>query len=165
MVFGYKVFSAIGSILGWSQSVLLILPYNPLIRSARLYGQFFLDKTWTICPGPSVLCTETHVHGQGSAKMLVHGCKKISSCCCLTTLIDCRSSPGKGETAALPRAGHFARFSISGRWPAVDQGIMPGPAWLLLNQICIPFSRSLYLCLILFMNFSFFIVVSLSFPG
>ena len=122
MVFGYKVFSAIGSILGWSQSVLLILPYNPLIRSARLYGQFFLDKTWTICPGPSVLCTETHVHGQGSAKMLVHGCKKISSCCCLTTLIDCRSSPGYGKTGRMAGTGQGGRFSLSGRYSAIEKG-------------------------------------------
>merc|ERR1719229_1974929 len=32
-----------------------------------------------------------------------------------STLLDGRISPGKGETAALPRAGHSARFSISGR--------------------------------------------------
>ena len=45
MVHGYKVFWHIRSILGWSQSVLAILPYNPLICSSRLYGKFFLDKT------------------------------------------------------------------------------------------------------------------------
>ena len=32
-----------------------------------------------------------------------------------STLNGSRISPGKGETAALPRAGHSARFSISGR--------------------------------------------------
>ena len=41
----YKVFWHIRSILDWSQSVLAILPYDLLIRAARLYGQFFLDKT------------------------------------------------------------------------------------------------------------------------
>ena len=44
MVHGYKVFWHIRSILGWSQSVLAILPYNPLIRSARLNGQFHRTK-------------------------------------------------------------------------------------------------------------------------
>ena len=48
MVHGYKVFWHIRSNLGWSNSVLAILPYNPLLRPARLYGQFFLDKTWML---------------------------------------------------------------------------------------------------------------------
>ena len=38
-------------ILGWSQSVSAILPYNPLIRSARLYGQFYFDKTVDVMSG------------------------------------------------------------------------------------------------------------------
>ena len=54
MVHGYKVFLHIWSILGWSQSVLAILTYNLLIRSGRLYGQFFLDKTWTLQAGSTV---------------------------------------------------------------------------------------------------------------
>ena len=37
------------------------------------------------------------------------------------TLNDRTMSPGKGETAALPHAGHSARFSISGQYPAVVQ--------------------------------------------
>ena len=32
------------------------------------------------------------------------------------------SPEGKGETAALPRAGHSARFSISGRHSAIENG-------------------------------------------
>ena len=36
---------------------------------------------------------------------------RLSKC----TLLDSTISPGKGEPAALPRAGHSARFSISGR--------------------------------------------------
>ena len=39
-----------------------------------------------------------------------------------STLLDSTISPGKGETAALPRAGHSARFSISGRRSGVEQG-------------------------------------------
>ena len=39
-----------------------------------------------------------------------------------STLNDCTMSPGKGEMAALPCAGHSANFSISGRHPAVFQG-------------------------------------------
>ena len=36
MVHGYKVFCHIRSILGWCQSVLAVLPYNPLLRSDLL---------------------------------------------------------------------------------------------------------------------------------
>ena len=39
-----------------------------------------------------------------------------------TTLNGSRISPGKGETAALPRAGHSTRFSISGRRSGAVQG-------------------------------------------
>ncbi len=39
-----------------------------------------------------------------------------------TTLNGSRISPGKGETAALTRAGHSASFSISGRRSGVVQG-------------------------------------------
>ena len=45
---GYKAFLHIRSILGWSQCISYVLHYNPLLRSARLYGQFSLDKTWTL---------------------------------------------------------------------------------------------------------------------
>ena len=38
------------------------------------------------------------------------------------TLNGSRILPGKGETAALPRAGHSARFSISGRCSGAVQG-------------------------------------------
>ena len=54
MVHGYKIVLHIWSILGWPQSVLAILTYNLLIRSGRLYGQFFLDKTWTLQAGSTV---------------------------------------------------------------------------------------------------------------
>ena len=47
---------------------------------------------------------------QLSASHLVFGMFASSS-----TLNGSRISPGKGETSALPRAGHSARFSISGR--------------------------------------------------
>ena len=40
------------------------------------------------------------------------------------TGLDRTISPGKGETAALPRAGHSARFSISGRYCAIEPGSM-----------------------------------------
>ena len=43
IVHGYKVFLHIRSILGWSQSVSSLLPYNPLIRSPRSMVNF----TWT----------------------------------------------------------------------------------------------------------------------
>ena len=39
-----------------------------------------------------------------------------------TTVLHGRMSPGKGETAVLPRAGHSARFSISGRQSAIEKG-------------------------------------------
>ena len=48
MVQEYKVFGHIRSILGWSQSVIAVLPYDSLMRSAQLCGQFFLDKTWSL---------------------------------------------------------------------------------------------------------------------
>ena len=41
----------------------------------------------------------------------------------INTLNGSRISPGKGETDALPRAGHSARFSISGRRSGAVQSI------------------------------------------
>ena len=38
-------------------------------------------------------------------------------------------STGKGETAALPRAGHSAHFSISGRHSAIEKGSMAAGAF------------------------------------
>ena len=54
---GYKVFSNVWSVVGWSKSETLILASNPDIRSARFYGQFSLDKTWTLHGGSSVYKT------------------------------------------------------------------------------------------------------------
>ena len=54
-VHGYKVFLHVRSVFGWSQSEILILASNPDIRSACMYGQFSLDKTWTLQAGSSVL--------------------------------------------------------------------------------------------------------------
>ena len=51
----HEVFWHLRSILGWSQSGLAILPYNPLIRSSRLYGQFSLDQTWIYKRAPVYL--------------------------------------------------------------------------------------------------------------
>ena len=41
------------SILGWSQLKSATVGYNPDVRSARLYGQFSLDKTLTLQAGSS----------------------------------------------------------------------------------------------------------------
>ena len=63
MVHGYKVFLHIRSVFEWSQSENLIVASNPDIRSARLYGQFSLDKMWTLQAGSSVRESE---RGTGS---------------------------------------------------------------------------------------------------
>ena len=61
MVHEYKVFLHIRSVFEWSQSYILILANNPDIRSARLYGQFSLDKTWTLQAGSSVYFVDFHL--------------------------------------------------------------------------------------------------------
>ena len=42
------------SVFGWSKSDILTLAINPDIRSARFYGQFSLDETWTLLRGGDV---------------------------------------------------------------------------------------------------------------
>ena len=54
-VHGCKVFSNVRCIFGWSQSKSAVLSYNPDVRSARLYGQFSLDKTLTLQAGGTVI--------------------------------------------------------------------------------------------------------------
>ena len=54
-VHGCKVFLHVRSVFGWSKSEIPILASNPDVRSARFYGQFSLDKTWTLQAGSSVL--------------------------------------------------------------------------------------------------------------
>ena len=47
-VHGYKVFSHVRSVYVWSKSDIFILACSPDIRSARFFGQFSLEKTWTL---------------------------------------------------------------------------------------------------------------------
>ena len=61
-VHGCKVFSDARSIFGWSQSKSATVGYNPDVRSARLYGQFSLDKTLTLQPGATVLISERQLN-------------------------------------------------------------------------------------------------------
>ena len=53
-VHGCKVFSDVRSILGWPQSKSAKEGFSPDVRSARLYGQFSLDKTLTLQAGTTV---------------------------------------------------------------------------------------------------------------
>ena len=48
-----RSFSHVRSIFGLSQSEILILASNLDIRSAHFYGQFSLDKRWTLQAGSS----------------------------------------------------------------------------------------------------------------
>ena len=54
-VHGCKVFSDVRSIFGCSQSKSAIVGSNPVARSARLYGQSYLDKTLTLQASATVL--------------------------------------------------------------------------------------------------------------
>ena len=56
---GCKVLSVVRSIFRSSQSESAILSYNPDVRSARLYGQFSLDKTLTLQAGGTVYAVST----------------------------------------------------------------------------------------------------------
>ena len=47
-------YTDIRSIFGWSESEIIKLGSNPDIWSACIYGQFSLDKTWTLQAGSSV---------------------------------------------------------------------------------------------------------------
>ena len=55
MLHGYKVYSVIWANFGWSQPVSDLLGYNPLIWSARLYGQYSVDKTLEHIPDRAAL--------------------------------------------------------------------------------------------------------------
>ena len=61
-VHGCKVFLGVRSIFGWSQSKSDIIGH-PDVRSARLYGQFSLDKTLTLQAGATVLMSRADTLG------------------------------------------------------------------------------------------------------